>query len=698
MKRFYAVLIGTIFISSIYGASLPVDSVAEDGDSISLGEVTVTASPVVRKVDRDVYVPSETIKGTSSDGLSLLSKVQIPSLFVNEVMEKITAGGDDVELRINGRVSTIRDVKAIDPQTVVRVEYLDNPGLRYNGAAAVINIIVRNPTSGGSLMANALSSIPKPLYNGFLNLRINHGRSQWGLRCFGNKFINTSMTSRTQRRYELRSGEIERTEEPLDGSWGYSWIYAGVYYNYLVPEKTNIYVNAQLGVNPNERNFNRGLLSGTGIENVVSTTSTDRTAQYPSLSFYIDQRLRGNQILVLNTEIGWRRERSTRMYNEIPEGVEIPTVDINTRTRVHNFDFSAEANYIKEWSKVSLTSGVKYYAAWSATDYAVPIDRKVKQRQGSLYGFAELTARLGSKVNLTGGFGGEYAYSSPGASESYNEFIWRPRFSASYRASDVSRFRVTLTSWSTNPSLTELSDVVTEVDGFQLSTGNPNLKSYANYQVWASYMFTHPRIQAEVKAGWFRAPNAIAEYYCQTPEDEGDYIMSTYANQSRTRWEIKVAPRVTVVKNWLTISGSLNFRRYYMRGPGYRNIATSWSGNYEVNATHWGFTLSGQGYFSPYYLSGQNYSRGEVIHILSLGYRYKNLNVTAGVFCPYSTYKQYNGVTSPAMTSRTDTEMRKVSHMPFIQLSYNLKWGKQKEESRRLIDATDTSSKGKSGL
>ena len=46
--------------------------------------------------------------------------------------------GDAVELRINGVKAEIQEVKALLPADVLRIEYHDNPGLRYGNVAAVI--------------------------------------------------------------------------------------------------------------------------------------------------------------------------------------------------------------------------------------------------------------------------------------------------------------------------------------------------------------------------------------------------------------------------------------------------------------------------------------------------------------------------------------------------------------------------------
>ncbi len=100
----------------------------------------------------DVYHPSKSAVDNSKNGMQLLRNLMIPTLTVNDALGSISAAGQSVQIRINGRVATIEQVKALLPETIKRVEWIDNPGLRYNGANYVLNFIVTNPTLGGSLM------------------------------------------------------------------------------------------------------------------------------------------------------------------------------------------------------------------------------------------------------------------------------------------------------------------------------------------------------------------------------------------------------------------------------------------------------------------------------------------------------------------------------------------------------------------
>ena len=124
--------------------------------SQELGEVVVESKAVIQKVDRQILLPNKEQMAASSDGVSLLQNLQIPRIVINPVENTIkTLSDESVQLRINGIEATSEEVMAINPKDVIRIEYHDQPGVRYNGAAAVINYIVKHRDTGGSLMLNA---------------------------------------------------------------------------------------------------------------------------------------------------------------------------------------------------------------------------------------------------------------------------------------------------------------------------------------------------------------------------------------------------------------------------------------------------------------------------------------------------------------------------------------------------------------
>ena len=97
--------------------------------------------------------------------------------------------GEAVQLRINGVQATHEEVVALRPEDVIRVEYHEQPGLRYGGAAAVIDYIVKRKESGGNVSADLTNGVsPLGFGNYHLSGKYHQGKStftalmQWSRR------------------------------------------------------------------------------------------------------------------------------------------------------------------------------------------------------------------------------------------------------------------------------------------------------------------------------------------------------------------------------------------------------------------------------------------------------------------------------------------------------------------------------------
>ena len=84
----------------------------------------------------------------------------------------MTTGGT-VELQINGVKAKLPEVKSLRPDDIAKVEYHDNPGLRYGNVGAVINIILKWRNSGGNFSVDLTNGINK-IGTGDYNVSANY--------------------------------------------------------------------------------------------------------------------------------------------------------------------------------------------------------------------------------------------------------------------------------------------------------------------------------------------------------------------------------------------------------------------------------------------------------------------------------------------------------------------------------------------
>ena len=150
-------------------------------DFIALQEVVVKAARVVNKEDGKLIFPSDIQKQRSFSGFSLLGKLALPHIRVDEAGRSISATDHkgEVQIRINGILANIHDVQMLDVASIMSVDYIDSPGVRYGkNIAYVIDIHTRRASSGGSLGFNLTNALTTKLGSNDVYASVNRGKSQ----------------------------------------------------------------------------------------------------------------------------------------------------------------------------------------------------------------------------------------------------------------------------------------------------------------------------------------------------------------------------------------------------------------------------------------------------------------------------------------------------------------------------------------
>lgn len=139
-----AYLIMALPLTALAGTEIP-DSIKQ------LDEITVVASMQNTDATKTVYMPDPRQRRDASDGITLLSRMNIPQLDVNPLNRAVkTAAGEGVSVFINSSPATPEDVAGLNPADVRRVEYMDYPAdPRYMRAPHVVNFVVRGYIYGG---------------------------------------------------------------------------------------------------------------------------------------------------------------------------------------------------------------------------------------------------------------------------------------------------------------------------------------------------------------------------------------------------------------------------------------------------------------------------------------------------------------------------------------------------------------------
>lgn len=677
-----------ILLSSL--ALLPIASAAQrtQTDTIAakeLQEVVIEAPKVIRKADMDVYHPSKSAIGNSKNGMQLLGNLMIPSLTVSDALGTVQAAGQSVQLRINGRQATIDQVRALLPETIRRVEWIDNPGLRYGGANYVLNIIVANPTLGGSLMASARPALNTAWGFYMADAKFNAGRSQWEVG--GNYKLTDNLSAHrdyTETFTYPDGSSITRDETSRGGRIDNSMANVWASYNYIKPDTTVFMAEFGFHRDINDKTRYDGLLSlSDGSDDILLTDSRGADGNTPSLSLYWQQNFSRRQMLILNFSSSFYFGRTYSDYLEqLPEASSYLT-DIHTDIKDRNQAYAVEADYIKNWKNGRFTAGATYTANRNRSEYVSLGGEVFHQRQDKVYIFAEYFHRFG-KWTATAGMGVQYTdFLFKESNRGNHSWSPRPQATVTYALNQSHNFRLSFTSWQSTPTLAETNIVPRQLDGFQWQVGNQDLRTANSYMLTFRYGFSLPRVNGTFGIRAFTSPNAITPLL----RWDDNRLVTTYENsRGLQNLSFFLAPQIEIVPGWLTASGYVQFRMERMRGTGYEYRSNAWSGNASLQLSHWGFVLSGQYTRAQRDLWGEKISWGEDLNIIDLSYNWKSWQFGAGIIMPFGKYDQ--GSRSLSRWNRNEQHMRLDMRIPYIQVSYNLQWGRQRRSARKLVDSS----------
>ena len=661
--------------------------------STELSEVVVEGDAVIQKVDRQILLPNKEQLGASSDGMSLLQNLQIPRIVVNPVENSVkTLANQDVQLRINGIEASNSEVMAINPKDVIRIEYHDQPGVRYNGAAAVINYIVKHRDTGGNLMLNASNGVTMPGWGEYhLAGKVNFGKSSFSLMTHYSP-RDVYWTRTNAETYNFSTGTIENREVGEPTRFKMNPMNIGLTYNWTNGEKNmlNITLRDNMLFMPHSKtNRDSRLYQATdsfAIHDHESTLSIS-----PSLDIYYQHNLPDDNHLYFDVVGTYINSSNDRRFEQLPLGETVAdTTDVTSRVRGNKYSLIGEAIYEKDWENIGLTVGVRHNQQWVENTYLGSADATVNMTTAETYAFAEGQFRL-RRLSAAVGIGAMHTYIEQGGQKSSN-WIARPQLTLSYDFGKGVFWKYKGYVSGYQPSLSAMSDVAQQIDKYQIRQGNPNLKpvmfvanemqlswqsKYVNLNLWANYSYDHKPIMDET--------------YEQLIDGQS-YAVRTYTNH-RGFHRLQVAPSVQVrlLQNKLIFTVA-PFANYYVSiGNSYTHkhfnpgVRASFMGMYN------GWQFFGEVTTRSNNLWGETLEYGEFYHHIGLGYNADKWGFRAMLMNPFSV-KGYSIETKDLSALAPNTqhaEMRDFRQMLILNFHCNLDFGTQRRDSGKRINNED---------
>ena len=660
-----------------------------------LAEVTVEAQSVIQKADKQILLPNREQRKASHDGMSLLQNLQIPRIVVNPADNTVkTLANQDVQLRINGIEASNSEVMAINPKDVIRIEYHDQPGVRFNGAAAVINYIVKHRDTGGNLMLNASNGVTMPGWGEYhLSGKVNFGKSSFSLLThYSPRDIYWTRTNAET--YNFSTGTIENREVGEPTRFKGNPVNLGLTYNWTNGEKNRVQIALRdfMKFTPQSKtNRDSYLYQGTDSFAIHDHESTQSIS--PSLDIYYEHNLPNDHHLYFDLVGTYINSSNDRRFEQTPLGETIAdTTDVTSRVRGNKYSLIGEAIYEKDWENIALTVGVRHNQQWMENQYLVEsqkskVESTVSMTTAETYAFAEVQQRV-KQFSYAVGIGAMHTYIEQAGQKQLN-WIARPQLTLSYDFGKGVFWKYKGYVSGYQPSLSAMSDVAQQIDKYQIRQGNPNLKpvmfvanemqlswqsKHVNLNLWANYSYDHKPIMDET---------------FEQLIDGQSYAVRTYANH-RGFHRLQVAPSVQVrVLNNSLIFTVAPFANYYVSlGNSYTHKHFNPGVRASIMGMYKGWQFFGEVTTRSNNLWGETLEYGEFYHHIGLGYNADKWGFRAMLMNPFSV-KGYSIETKDLSALAPNTqhaEMRDFRQMLILNFHCNLDFGSRAStrENKRI--------------
>lgn len=662
-------------------------------DDNILDEVTVDAERFVDKVDGKLLFPSKEVVKRSVSGYDLLENIELPGIYVDMVNKKVEKrGAGSVPIFINEKRASQVDIVALRPDEVIRIEYIDNPGVEYGleTPSAVIKFVVKPRIKGMSVGVDLSDALTTLHGRNYLYGQCNYRLSRWTI-YYQNDFSRMSRRHIDQTDvYTLADGNLHEIDrEGINTKLAYASHETGLTYDLTKQGKYALVaqMSASFYDSPNRKHRQR--ISETGKPDYYALTEPTEHFFSPTLDLFFRRYFKKNRTLTLNL-VGTMYDTSygysyrTFAQDDFAE----PTSQYGYETDGKRYSVIGDVKYSQPLGNANWTTGINYLQGYTRNKYTGTSDIVNDMRNSSAYLYTQVSGRL-KKLRYMVGIGGSYRYYTQG-SESYHYFLLRPSFSLSHPVLSKGNVRYTFSLSPNAPSLSIQSDNRQQSNEYEYHVGNPHLEPYHRITQTLVLSYQHK---------YFYVENTIGHIYCRKPIMEEitrghdasgkTWFDFGYAQQKRASdlWNYTNL-QLYVIPNVLTLNGGFSYLTTSQVGNSYdHNFHRLWGyvggklflGKWNIGASWSAKERSFSGESES--LRGQN---------MDIRVSYKiNSNLSVGLYGSHLFLK--DGATFGKATTSRYVKKNETVYIPewgnmiSLSLSWNLSRGRQYQSDNKNV-------------
>lgn len=658
--------------------------------STELGEVVVKGSSRIQKVDQSIIFPSPLQLKVSNSVLSLLQNTNLPGLSVNVLEQTVSINGNAPVYMINGVVKTKQDILTISPKNIEKVEYSDNPTIRYldKGAGGIINIILKEKEDGGSFWGNVTASPMTGFLNTDLYFAYNQAKSEFSINYFNSWRDYDERWTNKEEAFIGPDYTIERTFAGVHSP--FSYLNQGLYLGYTYQHDKNTMFSATL-----RNDFGRQQTSVNG-----DITESNRTAPYfrnskskfgayiPAIDLFFSKKMKGNQSFEVNM-VGTLQD--TDYERDLSDMYTDDTSTFRNEIETSRRSLISEIVYRKDWENISLNLGFQNTVSKTINTYKSSLseEENLSENNNYLYGGLSGTVR---KLSYSIGSGIKMFFVDNRIDD--KSYI-KNQSSLSLLYPIRDNLNVQLYSYFTPslPSLSQLNNVTQVYDNILDMKGNPDLKASHSLGSRLQINYQKDKFSLNLSGMYQRQENPV--YMKIRPYENTNRFLSEYRNAhhaNRFNGETKIS-----------FMGLLDHINIFATA-GYNDMK-AYDEDFTHSLNHFYWDLSAQVYWKDWTLSAyyikpkkqlliQTIDYSENNSQISLGYRYKGWDFLAAVKYPFESsgwhWEEEN--LSAVNPSRTEVFIKDNSRMLVLSVTYSLDFGIGLKKSNKNLNNTDKAS------
>lgn len=672
------------FITFSFLLSTAAITFAQNVDkSITLDEVTVRASKVVNKPDGMVIYPTDSQRQASTNGYSFLEKLTLPNLRVDNINHTISAidnrGG--VQLRINGIIVDKSEMTALDPKDILRIDFIDKPGVRYGESLAyVINIITRRNDSGYSIGTDITSAITTIQGDGMAYGKWNKGKSEWsvsydinGGKSKGSNILQTANYTLTDGSiYTIERNDVETLRKYISHN-------AKLTYNWADSTATVFQTSLSGALNKTPDNYSiKEIIDG---NHSYKATSRDGSKDLsPVLDIYFFRQLTPKQSITANAVGTFISTKTNSFYDEGTPY--IYNVDGKSASLL------SEMIYENRLKPFTLSAGLNYRYKHTRNGYTGDASARTKMNDNKLYAFGEIKGSI-KQFQYALGTGVSYIHYTQNE-HTYNFWTYRPKLTLTYNPINELQMSYTFQMQERTSRIAMTSDAAIRTNSMEWTVGNPDLKPSRDMEHRLQVSYNTNRLQSFIEGYYKQCRRPNMAHYERTDDNRFIY---TQINQK----EIDVLDITAYAGYWLLpeklqVAANGGMYRCFNFGYDYTHCYTSWFYVGSITAYLGKFYLRGYIDNGTRFLEGESKSYNGAYSALQASYNLKNWQFSltwANPIC--SNYKSFeNELLNRNLYKHSIGYSKDSGNCISLNIVWRLSGGRNHQSAEKRINLKDT--------